>query len=286
MRLRVITLLVSITAIALMAMSGPVAAQGLVELHSVQWQLVNGNVEFLLMFHNTDLAETSGAVSGEIWAQQFGMFLPNISQIGTFDVPALLPDVFFEVDVVVSAASLPPSADIISPDGNGNLVIGEISQLACTNTQWAGNVDIFWAGPGGSGQVQAHVGLIPVCAGAGNSYIHVLMDCQDPAGIFWSFNNVCPGWAASLVVDNGGLPGAPAPNPIPAGMFDGWICVSAQAGTPIGTQCSFSLTGTCGSLPATINLTAEVCSWLPVGTEELNWGPLKQKYNSEDTEEE
>lgn len=277
----------SVLAVFACLLVASVPASADVEVTEASWQLNNGTVEFHVRFHNPD-PNTSGAVSGEAWSQEFGAFLPNIAQLHTFDVPPLPPDAFFDVFFEVEIADLPPSAEIISPDANGgSLRIGDVTaQLACTNTQWAGNVDVFWQGPGGSGQVQPHMGLIPVCAGAGNSYIHILMDCQDPAGVTWSFTPLCAGWTASLVVDAGGVPGGAAPNPIPQGFFDGWICVSAAANTPIGTQCHFDLNVSCGTAPATVNLWAEVCSWLPVGTEESTWGTLKHQYSDKNDETE
>ncbi len=124
-----------------------------------------------------------------------------------------------------------------------------------------------------------HFGQLLICPGAGNSYVHVVMACEDPAGISWSMNGLCPGWSATLVSDNGSFaPGAPAPNPIPAGFFDGWICISADPFITTGSTCNPYLSLTCGNEPATINVSAEACDWSSVPVEPTTWGKMKTHF--------
>jgi len=255
----------------------PVAGSD-IELRMVEWTTQGSMVEFHLQFQNPSPDQMSSQANGEVHSQPFGAYVPNYGDIGTFDIPPLSPLSFFDVFYEVSLSDLPPSAEIILPQ---NPAPGPFTSLAqagsCPpNTFWAGNVDVFWNGPGGPGQVNSHMGTIQICPGGGPSYIHVIMDCQDPAGVTWSFSGVCPGWTASLVVDNGGVPGGPAPNPIPAGFFDGWVCVSADASVSPGDTCHFDLDLSCGAAPATINFWAEACDWSPpVPAETTTWGSIK-----------
>jgi hypothetical protein len=270
-------------AAALLTAAFVIPVEANVELTDVGWETVGTDVHFHLQFHNPDLVNPSGEVSGVLSSQPFGAFVPNNGEITTFNVPQLAPDSFFDVDYVVSLADLPPSAEQITPGGGGGGGTAAQTQGCPPNLFWAGNVDVFWSGPGGSGQVNYHLGQMQVCPGGGPSYIHVLMDCQDPAGISWSFSGLCAGWTASLVVDDGaGNPNGAAPNPIPPGFFDGWICLSADASVAVGAQCCFALNLNCGTQPATINVCADACIWEPVSTEESTWGRVKALYKEDE----
>lgn len=257
----------------LMALASPSSAA--ISLTDVSWSTVQDNVVFSLRFHNDDFTNSSSTADVTLSAQPFGMFVESLTPpIGTFQVPPLAPDSFFDVEYSVSLLDLPPSAEVITPPGSG-----ASTKAACqTDRSWAGNVDVFWTGPDGSGQSFWHAGAIEVCPQAGNSYIHVVMDCADPAGVSWSFSGVCAGWSASLVVSSGGLPGGAAPNPIPAGVFDGWICVSADGTVTDGDMCNFNLDASCGSTPATVAMTGIACTCGAVPSEETSWGRVKSRY--------
>lgn len=272
----------AIIAVALLAAAFVVPVAANVELTEARWETIGTDVRFLLRFHNPDQVNPSGAVSGVLSSQPFGAFVPNNGTITTFDVPPLAPDSFFDVEYFVTLSDLPPSAETITPGGGGGGAFAAPAQGCPPNLFWAGNIDVFWSGPGGSGQVNYHVGEIQVCPGGGPSYIHVVMDCQDPAGISWSFGPLCPGWSASLVMDDGaGNPNGPAPNPIPPGFFDGWICVAADTTVAIGGTCCFDLNLNCGTQPATVTVCAEACIWEPVSVEESTWGRIKALYQNE-----
>ncbi len=197
-----------------------------IEVSQVDWETIGPNVRFHVQFHNPDQSATSGPVTGGMSSQPFGAFVPNSGPIGTFEVPALAPDSFFDVFFDVALSSLPPSAATILPGGGpgggaGGTAPGitSLADVCPPPTFWNGNVDIFWTPPG-TGSVNYHFGQLLICPGAGNSYVHVIMDCQDPAGISWSMNGLCPGWTATLVSDNGSFaPGAARSEPHPSGFL-------------------------------------------------------------------
>jgi hypothetical protein len=270
----------ALAAVFLVALGLPAKAD--VVLEQCTWQTIGTNVHFELKFHNPDLTNPSGAVSGQMNSQPFGAFLPDHGPIGSFNVPPLPPDSFFDVFFEVPLADLPPSADKITPgDPGGGFAPAESPAVNCPpDLFWAGNVDIFWSGDGGAGQANYHFGTLQICPGGPPSYIHVFGDCPDPAGLSWFFSGVCPGWSLTLVTSDGmGQPGGPAPNPLPAGFFDGWICISANAGVAIGSTCCSDLNLACGIEPAVINICSEACSWEPpLPTTESSWGKVKAKY--------
>jgi hypothetical protein len=257
----------------------PLTAQAEILLEDVSWETIDPTVRFHLTFYNPDVVPSEVATC-QLSSQEFGAFLPNFGLIEEFDIPPIPPDSFFDVFFDVPLDQLPPSAEELLPEGGGPQgPAGAPQSTPCPpDNFWNGNVDVFWFGPGGTGQVQAHFGTVLVCPGAGNSYIHVILDCQDPAGVSWNVSGVCTGWAASLYVDAGGTPGGLAPNPIPPGFFDGWIGISATQNVAIGTVCNLSLNLMCGNAPATVNVTVEACDWGPVPTEPMTWGSIKLLY--------
>jgi hypothetical protein len=270
----------AVLALPLLGLAAPSSAD--VEVSQVDWETIGQSVRFHVQFHNPDPSAPSEAVSGMMSSQPFGAFVPNSGPIGTFDVPVLAADSFFDVFFDVALSSLPPSAEMILPGGGpGNGTAPGVTGLAdvCPPpTFWNGNVDIFWTPPG-TGNVNYHFGQLLICPGAGNSYVHVIMDCEDPAGISWSISGLCPGWSATLVSDNGSFqPGGPAPNPIPPGFFDGWICISADLTVTTGNSCNPVLNLSCGSEPAAINVSAEACDWSSVPVEPSTWGRMKTHF--------
>ena len=255
-------------------------AQDALVVDSVSWQTIGSMVEFHIRFHNTSPDTPSQAASGEVNSQPFGAFVDNHGLIGLLNIPVLQPDSFFDVFYEVSLSELPPSATKLMPGpGGAPGGIAGLAQPGCPpDPFWAGNIDIFWSGPGGSGQVNYHLGTIQVCPGAGPSYIHVIMDCPGTSGSgpSWSFSGVCSGWTVSLVSSDGfGMPDGPAPNPLPAGFWDGWICVSADGSVPVGATCCFDLDLTCDGQPATVSVCAESCEWEAVAVEPSTWSKIK-----------
>ena len=123
----------------------------------ISWQMVGSTtVRFQLHFHNGSTTEGTLAVQGEMYSQQFGAFLPHYGSIGTFNVPPMDPESFFDVFFEVPLSSLPPN-----PSGGGGGGGGGLSALVvCPPPVWVGNVDVNWWGPGGVGQVNEHYGDI------------------------------------------------------------------------------------------------------------------------------
>jgi hypothetical protein len=256
----------------------PAAAD--VELTMVEWNTIGSQVQFHLRFHNPDMIP-SGPVSGEVQSQPFGAFVQDTGHIANFDVPSLEVDSFFDVFFEVPLSSLPPSADKITPWGGGGGGGGgpqPAPAVPCPpDLFWAGNVDVFWNGPGGAGQANAHYGTLQICPGGAASYIHIFGNC--PGGASWAFGALCPGWSAALLSSNGmGQPNGPAPNPLPAGFFDGWIRVSADGSVPVGGTCCFVLNMTCGLSTVPINICAQACECPAVPVDPRTWGNIKSLY--------
>lgn len=275
---RTVIATLSFLAAAILAIGSPARAGEILPLRLdiVNWQTVVGPIpciRFHARFSNPDALNTSGPVSGEMHTQPFGAFVPNGQLIGTFDVPPMQPSSFFDVFIDVPLTDLPPSAERILPGtGAGGL---EPAAACPPDNFWAGNVNVNWSGAGGTGQANVHNGTLQICPGAAPSYIHVVTDCQDPAGITWSFGSLCPGWSAALVLNSNFAPGDPAPNPIPPGFFDGWICISADASVTVGANCNVVLSLNCGNQPATISLLAEACDWQATPVRPSTWGEVK-----------
>jgi hypothetical protein len=254
---------------ALVIAAAPQVASADVELHNVDWQTQSstGMVQFHLQWYNPDVAVPSLTVSGEVWAQEFGVFVPDQGLIGTFDIPPIPPESFFDVFFEVPSSSLP-----VPPEEGYSSKPLQLPPIPCPpGDHWDGNIDIMWGGPGGNGQVNYHIGQIMVCPGMGTSYIHMIAGC--PGGAGWAIGGVCPGWSVALL--NEDL--SPAPNPVPPN-WTGWIATSANAQVPVGQTCCFSIVFTCGMQTATVQLCATTCQCDHVGVENSTWGILKSLY--------
>ena len=262
----------AILVVAFLAFTGATAPPD-PELAEASWTTDMDLVTFHLVFHNPDPDTPSLPVSGSVFSQEFGVFLPDQGLIDEFDIPPIPPESFFDVFFEVPLSGLPPTAGEILP-GNGPLAPGVhgVAQPLCPpDDHWDGNVDIFWGVPGALAQVLAHYGTLQVGPGVGNSYIHVVTNCAFPAT--WTITGLCAGFSATLV--NEDL--SPAPNPVPAG-WTGHICVSAAASVPVGSTCCFKVNFNCGGIPGVIDLCVEVCDWTtPV--EPVTWGRIKSLYD-------
>ena len=259
-----------LTLIAALSMLLPVvaAAQGDLEVSGVDWATNAGIVRFHVQFHNTGTLLTE-AVSGELSSQAYGAFVPVLGTIGTFNVPPLMPESFFDVFFDVPLSSLPPSATKITPWDNKSQ-----AAVCGPDDHWDGNVDIRWVrllGGGVVGHANAHFGHLLVCPGSGHSYIHVITAC---AGLTnWWFANVCAGWHVQLLNENY----TPAPSPLPAG-WTGFIDVWADASVPIGAICCITLNLNCNGVTVPVVLCAEACDCSTVGIEQSTWSTIKSLY--------
>lgn len=241
----------------------PASAEVVLDPDDISWVTDLGVVTFTLTFYNDALVE-SEPQSGELFAQEYGAFLQNIMSIGTFDIPPIPPESFFDVFVEIPYEQLPPSAEELY-DWDGPLK----NAVCAKDWHWDGNVDVIWgAGPPA---VQSHIGTIQVCPGYGGSYIHLVTGCN--GNTTWAFTGVSPGFTASLLDE--------AFNPAPAVLlpgFSGWIAITATAGTALGTTCNLTLTLTCNGIPVPVKLSATTCDCQPIRTDTRSWGAIKSLY--------
>lgn len=241
----------------------PAAAQVSLRSADIDWQTLTDNqtVHFHMRFRNTTPGPT-GPVSGQVRSQMFGVFMPDLNVIKTFDVPAMAPNSFFDVFFDVSLNQLPPG----TPHTGGEKPL-PVPGTAAPNSvndfpgcppdnHWDGNIDIIWGGAGGAGQVNKHVGNLHACSGSGHSYVHMIVGCANTAT--WTIAGVCAGFNATLVNEDF----TPAPAILPAG-WTGFICVNIAAAIPAGTTCCFTVNFFCSGQVGTIDLCAIACACQP-----------------------
>ncbi|HEX7878834.1 MAG TPA: lamin tail domain-containing protein, partial [Candidatus Eisenbacteria bacterium] len=237
---------------------------GRVQPTVINWLPVAGtdHIRFHVRWTNMDEDSPSSQVSGQMLSQDFGVFQPDFGSIGSFNVPPLQPSSFFDVFFEVPLSSLPPAPQKILPGGGpiappGLLADSGPATLSdCPpDTNWAGNVDIWWLGPGYDGMVNKHYADLLTCAGGPPSYIH-FRGSNCPSPMPWTISGLAPGFSATLVNEDF----TPAPNPVPVG-WTGWICVSAAAGVPSGTSSCFGVTFTCDDESSTIDICSTACDW-------------------------
>jgi len=233
----------------------------------INWEMLDGStVRFHLRFHNYDPEHESAAVSGTVYSQEaFGVFLPHYGVIGTFNLPPLLPDSFFDVFFDVPLSSLPPS-----PGLQPSLAVSGALDLICPPPMWVGNVDVTWMEPGGPAQVNKHYGDVGVCPGGPQSCLHVMTGCAQ--NLTWAIQNVCPGWNVTLVNEDY----SPAPALLPP-LWSGHICVTAGPNIPVNAVCCFSVDFFCGGSKGTIDVCAYACE-CPTPVLNGTWGRIKALY--------
>ena len=264
---RRLTLLCAI-AFAGLALAGFASLAAAVDVSppEISWQMVGTDVvRFQLHFHNADPVEPTLEVSGAMHSQEFGAFLPDYGLIGTFYVPPMEPESFFDVFFDVPLSALPPS------QGGGTGPGLRAAPLdVCPPPIWIGNVDVNWFGPGGVGQVNKHYGDVGVCAGGAPGCLHVITMCA--GNLTWAFAMNCPGWTVTLLNENY----TPAPALLPPN-WTGWACITANANVPLYSQCCFNLNLICGGVLAKIDVCAFACE-CPVPAEQGTWGRIKTMY--------
>jgi hypothetical protein len=258
-----------VIAFAGLALAGSAAIATAVDVSppEISWQMVGTDVvRFQLHFHNANPVEPTLGVQGAMHSQEFGAFLPDYGLIGTFVIPPMEPESFFDVFFDVPLSALPPSQG--GGGGGGGLRAALLDP--CPPPIWVGNVDVNWFGPGGVGQVNKHYGDIGVCAGGPPSCLHVITMC--PGNLTWAFVMNCPGWTVTLLNEDY----SPAPALLPPN-WTGWVCVSANASVLMGSQCCFNLNLVCAGVTATIDVCAFACG-CPVKVEQGTWGRIKSMY--------
>jgi len=225
------------------------------------------NIRFQVRWMNPDDDAPSTAFTGSMMSQEFGVFLPDYGQIGSFNVPPIPPASFFDVFIEIPLASLPPAPQKIVPMGGAGgpakLAPASFNGVARTmfdcppDTNWAGNVDIIWSGPGQGGQVNKHYADLLTCIGGAPSYIH-FRGSNCPAPMPWTLTGVCPGYTVKLVNEDF----SPAPNPVPVG-WSSWICVSVASSVPSGTSCCFGIVFQCQGSTSTVVICSTACECQP-----------------------
>jgi hypothetical protein len=243
----------------------PVVADVVVEQEDITWTTDAGIVTFQIRFHNYEQT-TSGEVSCALFAQDFGAFLPNQNEIGTYDIPPIPPDSFFDVFMDIPFDQLPPP-----PEEHHPWDTVKFQPYCPQDDHWDGNVDLIWNGPGGAGQINGHLGTLLVCPGYGASEIHVVTSCM--GNITYTVAGVCAGFTVQLVNEDY----TAAPSPLAAG-WSGYIRVWADATVPIGTVCCFTINFTCGGVTIPLTLCVTACDCGPISNEVLDWGRVKSLY--------
>jgi hypothetical protein len=260
--------LLHVIVLAGLALAGSAAIATAVDVSppEISWQMVGTDVvRFQLHFHNADPTEATLEVQGAMHSQEFGAFLPYFGLIGTFVIPPMEPESFFDVFFDIPLSALPPSQNGVSGPGLRAALLDP-----CPPPIWIGNVDVNWFGPGGVGQVNKHYGNVGVCPGGASSCLHVITMC--PGNLAWAFVMNCPGWTVTLLNEDY----TPAPALLPPN-WTGWVCVSANANVLVGSQCCFSLNLTCGGVLTKIDVCAYACD-CQVKVEQGTWGRIKNMY--------
>ncbi len=214
---------------------------------NVDWTTSGSSVLFHLRFDNPDATPTL-PVTGVLSPQAFGAFVPSAGGMRPFDVPAILPNEFFDVFVEIPLSELPANPPNIVPGG------GSAGGPCPPGDHWDGNVDITWSGSGGSGEVHRHVGQLRVCPGAGCSLIHMITGCAAPTT--WTVGVLCPGFHVTLLEEDRITP---APSPLPGG-WTGYVCVTADATVGVPASCCFVIQFGCGGNVALVELCATTCN--------------------------
>ncbi len=218
----------------------------------IDWDTIGNQVRFHLRFRNSDPDSPSEQSFFDVYTQHaYGAHLPDGPPVLSGAVPPMAPNSFFDVFFDISLDQLPPPP--AKRTGSTPKPGPESAAPPCApGTIWGGNIDVVWSGPGGSGMVGKHLAGLLVTPGGAVQYIHLITGCAMPIG--WSFGAGCSGFTFALVNEDF----TPAPAMLPPG-WTGWICASAAASVVAGTPCCFSLSMTCGFVPARIDLCATAC---------------------------
>ena len=236
---------------------------------TINWVPVAGtpNIRFHIRWSNLDEENDSPPVSGSMRSQEFGVFLPDFGDIGNFNVPPLQPNSFFDVFFDVPLSALPPQPQKITPNSQG-LAASAASMRpglpSATNafcppdTNWAGNVDIFWTASNQNGSVNKHYTDLRSCAGGAPSFVHFRgSNCTSPMP--WSVAGLCPGFTVTLVNEDFSA----APNPLPVG-WTGWIKLQVGGAVAAGTSCCPSVIFQCNGASSTVDLCTTACDCQPI----------------------
>lgn len=200
---------------------------GEVVVDDVRWVNAGAEVEFAVHLRNDSPAQASRIASVVIDAATLGG--ADDARIDSLDVAPLLPQGTLEVVRRVPASALPEGASVLvsgEPGGVPGCIVGQ---------SWRGEVRVRVAESGLPARTATGNEVeLPVCPGGAGSAVSVRVAPADSGVAAWSFSGIGPGCVASLRMDQGGLPGEPAPNPLGSGDFAGWIEIRLDDGLRSG----------------------------------------------------
>jgi hypothetical protein len=226
---------------------------GRVELLDIGWCWSGSDLLINMMFRNRSVAQTSRRTEVHADARRLGGS-PVIHYAETLELSPLLPGEITALQWTIPGDSLPPSA--------ARLVAGENDPVpgCLVGNEWTGQLNIEWseAGTNVTNMVaRGHVGL-PVCPNSDASAAQLAVQVNASSG-HWAFLGMTPGWFAELRENDSGAPGNPAPNPLPPGPFDGWLCISADDNVVTPALAEMIWTIVTGSDTANVHVDAQSC---------------------------
>jgi hypothetical protein len=230
---------------------------GRIQLLSASWRWVEDNLLVTMMFRNRSDAQTSRRTSVFADARRLGGS-PAIHFAETLELGPLLPNEIAALNWTVPGDSLPPAAE--------RLIVGESDPVpgCIAGTEWPGQLRIEWSEAGTQQSDATERGQVelPVCPKSEASSAQLAVQVNDASGALWHFSGITPGWLAELRENAAGAPGNPAPNPLPPGPFDGWLCVSADDNIvpPASTEILWTIVS--GSDTSTVSVDAQSCNCL------------------------
>ena len=249
---------------------------GKLELLSVGWGSVDSDLLVTMKFRNRSVAQTSRRTSVLADARRLGGS-PVIHFAETLELGPLLPGEVAALQWTIPADSLPPAAE--------RFIAGESEPVpGCfPGTQWPGQLRVEWseAGTNESFAIERGQVELPVCPNSEVSSAQLAVQVIDTSGGHWVFSGMTQGWLAELKENSSGVPGNPAPNPLPPGLFDGWLCVSADDNVPPPASADIIWTIVSGSDTSSVHVDAQACSCLdPTGISSEAVRPLTLQLRS------
>jgi hypothetical protein len=253
----------ALVSLLIVVISSPVVLADIVlRSEDITWVGEGDLVYFNLRFRN-ESGEPSLPDTVEVRAQPFGVFLAPGTVIGTFDVPPIPAEGIYDLSFELPYADLPELPEPEMPDGTG-------CPDYITPLHWNGNIEAIWIN--GDGVARAHDMFVVACIGNVATYYYAEVICTGP--VSWWVSGGCPGWTVTLVDANH----QPAPNPLPSGVWYGFVGIAANGTVSVGDQCHVPLSFVCDGEVADLRATGVACLCEPVSTLARTWGWLKATY--------
>lgn len=200
---------------------------GSLVVDDIVWSDVGGDVGFSVTLRNDSEVQISRLANVDLRAFALGGGGEAVI-VGAGEIGSLPPQETATFECRIPRQELPPSAPL--------QVAGQFGAVpgCAAGNPWRGDVRVTWKEsglPDSLGTAAADVDL-PVCPGAPPSAVAVVVDVPAGTEAVWSFSGCPAEWEAALRSDESGVPGPPAPDPLPAGRFAGWITVATDAAPP------------------------------------------------------